>query len=73
MKTKEQLVTDMICGIPETLHINLNAQEIEPLGKRICLWMFHEFLTNWLKDPFTAFLFVLASANIVFYIVALSL
>ena len=73
MKAKEQLVTDLICGIPETLQINLDAQVIEPLGKRICLWMYDEFLNNWLKDPFTAFLFVLATANIVFYIVALSL
>jgi hypothetical protein len=46
---------------------------IEPLGKRICQWMYDEFLNNWLKDPFTAFLFVLATSNIVFYIVALSL
>eukprot|EP00356_Strombidium_inclinatum_P008103 CAMPEP_0170486140 /NCGR_PEP_ID=MMETSP0208-20121228/5221_1 /TAXON_ID=197538 /ORGANISM="Strombidium inclinatum, Strain S3" /LENGTH=72 /DNA_ID=CAMNT_0010759983 /DNA_START=593 /DNA_END=807 /DNA_ORIENTATION=- len=52
---KEQLITDMMCAIPQTLDIDTDMQEILGTRQRVKQWIKEEFKKNWLGDWFTRF------------------
>ena len=66
-KNKEQLMTDIICGIPETLQIDLKAQEVDSSCGRFKSFLRHTLCGNWLRDVYSAVVFLSMIINFIFF------
>ena len=69
-KHKEQLLTDILCGIPESLQIDLDLQDIDTTNTRVKAFFKDTLLRNWCRDVFTFMLALTLIANFVFFVVA---
>lgn len=67
---KEQLLTDMLCAIPESLEIDLDAQTLDGNGARARRFICETICRNWLRDWMTLFLFVTMLSNILFFLIS---
>lgn len=68
-KCKEQLITDMLCGIPESLQIDLDAQQLDSNSVRFCALIKSTMVGNWLKDPYSAVIFFSLTINFTFFVI----
>ena len=71
-KNKEQLLTDILCAIPDSLQIDINMQKIDKNGERIKQFIRNELLGNWCKDPVTLLLFIVTIGMGLFFLVCIS-
>ena len=70
-KHKEQILTDIMCSIPDRLSINEKLQTLDPTCTRVKTWLNEEVKDNWLKDPYTLLILLTLITSFIFYIVAL--
>lgn len=68
-KNKEQLMTDILCGIPDSLQIDLKAQKIDGTCGRFKHFMKSTLCGNWLRDWYSALVFLSLFVNFGFFIV----
>jgi len=72
-KNKEQLLTDMICAIPESLQLDPDAQKIEPTSKRFSKFIKETWLRNWLRDWFSLLVTISMVGNFLFFLICLGM
>ena len=70
---KENILTDIMCAIPESLEIDTTMQKVDTLGMRIKTWLREELMLNWLKDPWTISIVIMYLMSSIFFLVTLLL